>query len=191
MLIKTPADGTWRDAFETAASPSFPSLHLTLFSLCDRLTLFLFLSFALSLSSCLYIPLSHSRPLFYIFLTHAVFFCLSMTEEKRMLLQSPRSLSFISPHDGNIIEISLQEGCANTSTTPAHYRAVKRRLQPSLSVSHSFASSSAIPVRDLPTPHASTVEKHKLPNNTAPITEHSQAGPRGPLNSGHPSIRSC
>lgn len=68
--------------------------------------------------------------------------------------------------------MSLQEGYANTTTTPAHYRAVKHCLQPSFSVSHSFASSSAIPVRDLQTPHASTAEEHKLPNNTAPITEH-------------------
>ena len=40
------------------------------------------------------------------------------------------------------------------------------------------------------TPHASRAEKHKLPNDPAPITEHGRAGP-GAANTGQPSIRSC
>ena len=73
-----------------------------------------------------------------------------------------RSPSFISPHEGNIIEISLQEGCANTTTTPAHYRAVRRLLSATSSpLSLTLALSSAISAKDLLTPHASKSREEK------------------------------
>lgn len=62
------------------------------------------------------------------FLTLAVVSCLEQWREGCCCKAS--SLSFISPHEGNITGISFQEGCANTTTTPAHYRAVKRCLKP-------------------------------------------------------------
>lgn len=101
-----------------------------------------------------------------------------------------RSPSFISPHEGNITGISLQEGCANTTTTPAHYRAVKHCLQPSRSVSHSFALSSATPARYL-LPHM-LAERRNINYPTVQLQSESIAEwAQGLLNSGQPSIRSC
>lgn len=54
-----------------------------------------------------------------------------------------RSLSFISPHEGNITGVSLQEGCDNTAATAAHYRRVSLACNPPAFLTFSALSSAS------------------------------------------------
>lgn len=172
LLIKTPADGRWIEAFETAASSSVSfCLHPMMVSHSSTCSP--------SLSFLVY-------PSITVLLTLEVLFCL--WQRRGGCCCRARSLSFISPHEGNITGISLQEGCANTTTTPAHYRVVKRCLQPSLQ-SHSFALTSATPVRDL-LPHM-RADWRNINYPTVQLQSDSIAEwAQGLLNSGQPCIRS-
>lgn len=169
VLIKTPTDGSWRDAFETAASPSFP-LSVSLCSGAVTASHSLLSSAPSSRGASLH----HTVSL--LFLTHAVFLSLSITEERRLLLQHQISVIHQSPWREHHRDLSPGGMCEhNHNTIPLQScQALPATFSPCLSL---FALSSTVSGEGSSTPHPSGAQKHKLPSNIAAITEQSRGGP--------------